>query len=173
MTAFDYVLLTIVGFSALVGVMRGFVKEAFRLAGWIVAYLSAFWFGHRLEPFLIPHLDATSAGFAAFALIFIVIWLIAWGLGLLVQSMIEAVGLTLLDRFSGAGFGIARGVLIILAGFMIFLSFDMEQPKMVKRSLLAPYCVEGVAWLGRMQPMESAWVERLRSGKNLLAKNPG
>lgn len=39
LSALDWVILGIVGFSALVSVIRGFVKEASSLLSWIIAFI--------------------------------------------------------------------------------------------------------------------------------------
>jgi membrane protein required for colicin V production len=41
MTAFDYLVLGIVGLSVLVSVLRGAVREVMALGGWVAAFLVA------------------------------------------------------------------------------------------------------------------------------------
>ena len=45
MTLIDYVVLAIVGFSVLLSVLRGFVRELLALAAWAVAFIVARLFG--------------------------------------------------------------------------------------------------------------------------------
>ncbi|MGQ3091020.1 MAG: CvpA family protein, partial [Methylophilus sp.] len=38
MTIFDYLVLGIIGFSILVGLMRGAIRELFSVIGWVLAF---------------------------------------------------------------------------------------------------------------------------------------
>ena len=112
----DAVLLGVLVLSALVGLVRGLVFELFSLVGWLVAYFAAQWFA----PVLAPHLPVGQAGSAlnhgaAFACAFIGA-LIVWGLAArLVRMLVRATPLSLVDRILGAGFGVARGAVLLLA----------------------------------------------------------
>jgi membrane protein required for colicin V production len=112
----DIALLAVLGVSILVGLMRGLVLEVLSLLGWVVAYFAAQW----LAPELAPHLpvgtpnSALNQG-AAFAICFIVV-LIAWGLAArLVSMLVKATPLSFADRALGAGFGMLRGAVVLLA----------------------------------------------------------
>ncbi len=90
--------------------------------------------------------------------------LIAWPL----RSVIRRAGLGFVDRFLGAVFGIARGVVLVLA-FALFAGLT-SLPRMDwwQNSALAPVLVTGVRMLAPWLP--SAWAQRLdysREGRNL------
>lgn len=101
--------------SIVIGLARGFVFEVLSLIGWFAAWFAAVWF----EPLLLPLIHAGPPGAAlnhwiAFGGIFIVA-LIVWGLGAkLIRSMIRATPLSGIDRLLGAGFGIVRGLAVLL-----------------------------------------------------------
>ena len=50
----DIVILVVIALSVLLGVFRGFVREAFSLAGWFLAYVVARLFHAPLEEMLAP-----------------------------------------------------------------------------------------------------------------------
>ncbi len=52
MTLFDYAVLTILGASVLLSVMRGFVREVMALAGWVIAFVAASVFGASVAGWL-------------------------------------------------------------------------------------------------------------------------
>ena len=112
----DAILLAIVVLSALVGLVRGLVFELLSLIGWLVAYFAAQWF----SPTLAQHLPIGAAGSAlnhgaAFACAFIGA-LIVWGLiARLVRMLIRATPLSIVDRLLGGVFGVARGMVLLLA----------------------------------------------------------
>lgn len=112
----DIALLGVLGLSAIVGLVRGLVFEVLSLFGWLAAYFAAQWFA----PSLAAHLPIGTAGSAlnhgaAFACAFVGA-LIVWGLAArLVRMLVRATPLSLVDRVLGAGFGVARGAVLLLA----------------------------------------------------------
>src|SRR6476619_4828963 len=103
----DLAMLGVIALSALVGAVRGLTFAVLSLLGW-------------LGPVLAPHLPigmpgSPLNGIAAFACAFLIV-LVLWGLG--ARAVSALVGKTLLrplDRLLGAVFGVARGVLVLLA----------------------------------------------------------
>jgi membrane protein required for colicin V production len=112
----DATLLVVLLLSMLVGVVRGFVFECLSLGGWLVAWFAAQW----ASPQLAPHLPVGTPGSglnlgAAFILAFIGA-LVAWSLlARLIRLLIHATPLSLPDRLLGAGFGLLRGGVLLLA----------------------------------------------------------
>lgn len=101
--------------STLLGLVRGFVFELLSLVGWFVAYFAALW----ATPYALPHVHVGAAGShlnygVTFACVFLVA-LVLWGLAArLVRALIRATPLSVVDRFLGAGFGLARGLVVLL-----------------------------------------------------------
>ena len=111
----DMLLLGALLLSIVVGLWRGLVFELMSLVGWVVAYIAAQAFSVQVGAYL-PIGTAGSALHQglAFALTFIAA-LVAWAvLAKLVRMAIHATPLTLADRFLGAGFGLLRGVIVLL-----------------------------------------------------------
>lgn len=112
----DWTLLAVLAISLLFGLMRGFVFECLSLAGWVVAWFAAQW----AAPLLAHTLPIGEPGTplnhgVAFVLSFIAA-LIVWSLlSRLARMLIHATPLSLIDRFLGAGFGVLRGMVILLA----------------------------------------------------------
>lgn len=116
MTVFDYAVLAGIALSVLLGFWRGVVSEVLALAAWVLAIVLGKLFALRLAPELarwIP--DPAQQYLAAFAAIAIAVLLLAAVVRLLVSGLLRAIGLGLMDRFLGAIFGLARGVLVVLA----------------------------------------------------------
>ena len=101
--------------SVVVGLLRGVVFELLSLAGWFAAYFAALWF----TPTLQAHVPIGTPGStlnhgASFALVFFGA-LIVWSLGArLIRALIRATPLSPLDRLLGAGFGLLRGLVVLL-----------------------------------------------------------
>jgi membrane protein required for colicin V production len=137
----DIALLLFMALSVVVGLMRGVVFEVLSLAGWLVAYVAA----QLLTPLVQPHTSIGAPGSAlnhavAFASVFF-LSLLLWGLSArLVRVLIRATPLSSFDRLLGAGFGMVRGLLVLLV-LALALSFTpLAKWPSFQRS-------QGVAWL--------------------------
>lgn len=112
----DWLLMAVLAASVMVGFVRGLVFECLALAGWLVAWFVAQW----AAPHLATHLPVGGAGSAlqlgaAFALIFLLAVAVWTLLARLVRMLVHATPLSLLDRALGGGFGVFRGLVLLLA----------------------------------------------------------
>ncbi len=112
----DWTLLGVLVLSAAVGLWRGLVFEVLSLAGWVAAYIAAQAFAPAAAavlPIGTPG-SALNQG-AAFVLVFLAA-LIVWALASkLLRMVIHATPLQLVDRVLGGGFGVLRGLVLLLA----------------------------------------------------------
>lgn len=123
MTGFDYVVLAILGVSALLGMVRGLIKEVLSLVAFVVAVGAAVWWGgpvaRALDGFISNELLRAAAGYGG---VFVVVLLLVGLLNITLAGLVERTGLTPADHGLGAVFGLARGALIVfvlvgLAGY--------------------------------------------------------
>jgi membrane protein required for colicin V production len=118
--AVDYLLILIVGVSAVVGLFRGFVKEAVSLLVWIAGIWCAWRFGQMVAGQLPEFIaDPTLKLWATRLLILIVVLILGGLLSSLLQALLGMTGLTGTDRTVGMVFGLARGV--VLAGLAVIM----------------------------------------------------
>jgi membrane protein required for colicin V production len=116
MAALDWVFLAIMAASFLLGAWRGLVYEVISVASWIAAFVLAQWFAPDVAAMLsMGQAPQLAKNAAAFVLVFIAVvfagGLVAWGM----KKLVQAVGLRPVDRALGAGFGILRGVVLLMA----------------------------------------------------------
>ena len=116
----DIALLAFLLLSVIVGLMRGFVFELLSLAGWFAAYFVALYgtpwaqtWVHIGEPGSSLNYGAT---FACVFLVALVVWSVA---ARLVRALIRATPLSPFDRLLGAGFGLVRGVVVLLVAALL------------------------------------------------------
>jgi membrane protein required for colicin V production len=115
MTLFDYVVLTIVGASVVVSIMRGFAREVLALAGWVVAFVVANALsGAVAGSFTSVISDGSLRALTAFVAVFVMTLIAASLLAMGVSRLLKSAGLGLEDRLLGSVFGLARGVLIVM-----------------------------------------------------------
>lgn len=124
----DGIILAIIAISMLFGVFRGFVREAFSLAGWVAAYVVARVFHAPLENLLTDVITTPSLRMAvAWGGLFVTTLLLASIAGYMARSLMEAAGIRSIDRFFGAIFGLVRGLILVLALLVMtapFVSHD-------------------------------------------------
>ena len=115
MTGFDYVVITIVLASVLLGVWRGVVGEIIALAAWVLAFFAAKWWGAEVAHLFFTGLIADPALriVAAWVTVFVAVLILMALVRLAVRGLLKALGLSLSDRLLGIIFGLARGLIIV------------------------------------------------------------
>lgn len=171
MNWFDYFLITVIGLSVVFAAMRGFLREVISLVAWVVAFVAATQLGRYLEPVVQEYVSSAGiASILAFVGVFIGVLLLMAGLGWLLQLLASSVGLSWMDRMLGMVFGLARGILVVTVGFLVYLSFRPDPPELVSRSQLAPHFVAGARQLGFLLPEGSVLLGRLGEGYTRLER---
>ena len=116
MTAFDYVVVAIVVASAALGIWGGVVGEIIALAAWVLAFFAAKWWGAEgAGVFFTGIADPALRVVAAWVAVFVAVLVLMALLRLAVRGLLKALGLSLSDRLLGFLFGLARGLIIVLA----------------------------------------------------------
>lgn len=116
MAALDWVFVAILAASLLLGAWRGLVYEVLSLVSWIAAFVLAQLFAPDVAAVLpMGQAPEVARYAAAFVLVFIVVVFAGGLLAWLIKKAVEAVGLRPVDRVLGAGFGVLRGALLLMA----------------------------------------------------------
>lgn len=137
MTIFDYLVLFILISSIIISMMRGLLKEILSLASWIIAFWVANAYGTKLAE-LIPFSELSVRLIIAFVALFIGVRLLMWLLAMALDSIITAGGLKLVDRGLGGLFGLARGLIIVLALMLVCGTTSLPQQPFWKNAFLRP-----------------------------------
>jgi len=154
MTVFDYVFLSVLGLSAILGLWRGLVSEVLGLAAWIFALVMA---SHYANVASILFLEKTIADprwrmAVAFALILFAVLLVVSLARLFLRRLLRAVGLGATDRFLGALFGVVRGLAIALTVVWIGGLVGMSREPWWEQALFAPPLKKAVDVVGLWLP---------------------
>jgi membrane protein required for colicin V production len=143
----DWVLLTVLLGSVVVGIARGFVFECMSLAGWVVAWFGAQWAAPELAAVLAPLMGrlgepgSAAPHAAAFALAFVGVLLLWSLLARAVKLLLHATPLSAADRLLGGGFGVLRGAVLLLALATVVTLTPAAQSQAWRVS-------QGARWLG-------------------------
>ena len=149
MTGVDIVILSVVLISALVGLLRGFVKEVFSLANWIAALILSYWF-HDLVGALLPLGDSVSdliRSLAGGAIVFITVLVGGGLLSTLASKLVKATGLSGTDRTLGMVFGLLRGSIVVLVLLIVVASASpVAEQSWWQASTLVPLFLDFEQW---------------------------
>ena len=115
LTALDWIILAVVGFSALTSVFRGFVKEASSIVSWVASFVVASRFYSQLAVYMTFSNDGLTRSVVASIILFVGTILILGFISQVICSLVQKVGLSGFDRLLGVAFGVVRGVLIVCA----------------------------------------------------------
>jgi membrane protein required for colicin V production len=126
----DYLVIAAVLLSAVIGAVRGFLREAVALVTLILALFLAWHFADRLEPHLGGLVAQPPAStWAARAIIFLIVLLAGMGVAALLGYFVRLSMFRGTDRLLGLVFGLFRGI-VLLGVFVILgqlLRLDSEQ----------------------------------------------
>jgi len=153
---FDYAVLTVLGLSLLVGILRGLMREMVSLAGWIAAFVLATAFSGIVSAHMPESLGPLLSGLLAFLLVFIGVLVLSGVVGLVLSLLVRAAGMGFLDRVLGATFGLARGAAIVLLAVLLAGLTPLPREPFWRQAVLSgpfetvalalkPYLPEGVA----------------------------
>lgn len=149
----DYGIVGLLALSALVGLMRGFIREAFSLLVWILAVWIGLTFSHDFAPLLEKHIQVPSVRIAAaFAVLFILTLLVGGLVGYLLTQLVQLTGFSGTDRLLGLLFGAARGALIVSVLVLLAGVTPLPNDPWWKESVLIPPFQKLAVWLREQLP---------------------
>ena len=158
MEALDYGILALIGVSTLISLLRGFVREAFSLAIWLLAFWISWSFFRQLKPHLEPLLDAPDQILlgVSFGVLMILSLAIGGLVNYLVVRLVEKTGLSGTDRFIGMVFGAARGGIMVVILVMLAGLTAIPEASWWQRSHLVGYFEEAAMLLRDHLPEQVA-----------------
>ena len=160
----DFTIIGIVALSALISVIRGFIKEALSMLAWVAAFAVAMLFYERVANNILNEVITTPSlrYLAAWAGLFVLVLLAASLVNYLIGKMVEATGLSGTDRLLGSLFGIARGMIIVMAILVMLPSvLPVKEDLWWHQSVLIPEFLRFEDWARETAVLVSDWFKQL------------
>lgn len=149
----DYAIAGIILLSAVISLVRGFVREAISLITWVGAFFLALSFKNTVALLLTPYIShETLRLLVAFIIILISILIIGAMINFFFSQLVRKTGLSGTDRVLGIGFGITRGALMISILLLLMGLTTFPQTPWWQTSIIIPYFEPLIHWLQTFFP---------------------
>ena len=149
MNGADLLILGVLVISMVLGLIRGFVREAIAVLAW----LGGLWLAWRYAPLLEPFLggavgEPPVSTWTARALIVLAVLIVGWLIAGILSHLLRHSGLSLLvDRLLGATFGLLRGAVVVAVFVLLGQFVEMTEVVWWQQSKLLPYATELAGWI--------------------------
>lgn len=128
-TILDGIVLAVVLLSAVLAMMRGFLREVLSIGSWIAAAAGAYFLYPTFLPFAQQYItEEVFATAAVIGVLFFLVLIIVSYLTMKLSDVVADSAIGPLDRTLGFLFGAARGVLLFVIATLFFNFFIPENP---------------------------------------------
>ncbi len=153
----DFIILGILVISTVISLFRGFVKEIFSLAAWILAFWVAIRFAHPVSDAVFGSVEVPSARLALGYISLFLATLIAGSiLAHLMTLLVKHTQLSGTDRTLGMIFGALRGVIIVMLLIIVAQMTPLDEDPWWQESYLIHHFERLAQWTLDQLPEEMA-----------------
>jgi membrane protein required for colicin V production len=153
----DLIIIAVVVVSALISLVRGFVKESISLASWVLAGFIALRYFTPLSELLEPYIESpTIRTGSGFAILFVCSLIIGAIINFMASQLVTKTGLSGTDKSLGVVFGAARGILIVIILVLLAGLTPMPSESWWKESTMIEYFASMASWIRDILPDDIA-----------------
>lgn len=164
-TYLDIGLAAIMLISALLAMVRGFVREVLSIASWALAAFTTWYAYPQLLPIAQQHIpNELLAKAAVIAGVFLVVLVVVSLITIRISDAILDSKIGVLDRTLGFLFGLARGLVIVVVAyaFFVWLVPDASRPAWVREAKSLAVLERSKDWLIAQLPQDIEGSDILR-----------
>jgi membrane protein required for colicin V production len=153
----DLIIIAIIVISALISLVRGFVKESISLASWVVAGFIALRYFAALADVLEPYIESpTIRSGTGFAILFVCGLIVGAIINFMAGQLVSKTGLSGTDKSLGVVFGAARGIIIVIMLVLLAGLTPMPSESWWKDSTMVEYFASMASWIKDIMPDDVA-----------------
>jgi membrane protein required for colicin V production len=153
----DLIIIVIIVISALISLVRGFVKESISLASWVVAGFIALRYFTALADLLEPYIESpTIRSGTGFAILFVCSLIVGAVINFMASQLVSKTGLSGTDKSLGVVFGAARGIIIVIMLVLLAGLTPMPSESWWKESTMVEYFASMAGWIKDILPDDVA-----------------
>jgi membrane protein required for colicin V production len=168
LTILDVIVIVVVLMSAMLAMVRGFVREVLSIGSWVAAAAAAYLLYKPVLPLVTPYTTSTTVqAIVAAGAVFIVALIIATYITTKIADFVVDSRIGAVDRALGFLFGVARGVLLLVVALLFFNWLVNPSPTWVANAQTRPVLEDlGAKLIAALpQDLEASILKRLR-GEN-------
>ena len=153
----DLVIVGIIALSALISLIRGFVKESISLVTWVAAGLLALRYYAPMAELLEPFINSvTLRQWVGGGILFVVTLIAGAIVNFIVSQLVSKTGLSGTDKALGVVFGAARGVLIVTMVVLLASLTPMPEAPWWQESSTIEFFQQLAEWVKAVIPADAA-----------------
>ena len=154
MNLLDLIAIVILGISAAAGFAHGFARAGVAFFAGMLGMVFGFWFYATPAAWIHQYISSVwVSNLLGFLLVYWLFLLAGSLIGRLLAKVFRWTGLSFIDRFLGAVFGLVRGALIIVALVAVLLAFTPKPtPNWMVDSALLPYAMNASNVVASLAP---------------------
>jgi membrane protein required for colicin V production len=152
----DLVIIGIIVLSALISLIRGFVKESISLVTWVVAGLLALRYYGPMADLLEPFINSvTLRQWVGGGILFVATLIVGAIVNFIVSQLVSKTGLSGTDKTLGVVFGGARGVLIVTMVVLLAGLTPMPEASWWQDSVMIEFFQQLAEWVRSVIPADA------------------
>jgi membrane protein required for colicin V production len=152
----DLVIIGVIALSALISLIRGFVKESISLVTWVVAGLLALRYYAPMADLLEPFINSiTLRQWVGGGILFLVTLIVGAIVNFIVSQLVSKTGLSGTDKALGVVFGAARGVLIVTMVVLLASLTPMPEASWWQESSTIEFFQQLAEWIKGVIPADA------------------
>ncbi len=154
-TLLDFVVIGVVLLSTILAFIRGFTREMFSLLSWVGAAAAAWFLLPYTEPFARQVVDDVLASrIIASVIVFIVVLFTITFVSAPIAGRVRDSHFSSMDRLLGGLFGVARGAVLIVLGYVVLILFYPKDSQIswMRDAVSKPYLEQGLDIAERLLP---------------------